>query len=101
MLRVPRRPGTSSQEGSNRQEAEMRPVRMGVTAALAAAAITGAALIALQSASPAAQEPKKLEKAAVDKPVASFKLPDLTHEKKDGEKQGADIIALSDYKDKK
>ena len=78
----------------------MRPLYWGA-AALALCAITGISVVAQQSA-PNAQAPApKPDKAVVDKPVADFKLTDLMHEKKDGEKPDANQVALSDYKDKK
>src|SRR5689334_12333802 len=85
-LRLQRNERLQSQEVSIHQEAEMRPLHWGVAAVCAACAVTGIAVFAQQSTpAPTAQE-KRPEKAAIDKPVAEFKLPDLTHEKKEGEK---------------
>lgn len=79
----------------------MRPLHWGVGAALAVCSLTGIAVIAQQGAPSSTTQEKKAEKAAIDKPIADFKLTDLTHEKKDGEQPDAAKIALSDYKDKK
>ena len=76
----------------------IRRVRLGF-AALALCGLASATVFA-QQGKPAANEPV-VEKAVIDAPIAEFKLADLTHEKKDGEKPGSDRIALSDYKDKK
>ena len=79
----------------------MRPLRWGVAAAFALCAWTGITVFAQQSKPTAPAQEKKPQKAVVDKPVADFKLQDLMHEKKPGEKPDAALIALSDYKDKK
>src|SRR5690349_11595955 len=58
-----------------------------------------------QNPTPKEQKPALEEKApakgTLDKPVTDFKLKDLTHEKKEGEKEDAAFIALSQFKDKK
>jgi peroxiredoxin len=77
----------------------MRPLRFGVAAALAACGLAGIAILAGQSS--AAPSDPKAGKAAVDKAVTDFKLVDLTHEKKAGEKPDAAAIALSSFKEKK
>lgn len=76
----------------------MKPLRFGVAATMAFFALSGISVIATQSKS-APQE--KQDKAVMDKPVMDFRLTDLTHEKKDGEKPDAGQIALSDFKDKR
>ena len=79
----------------------MRPVRAGAAAALALCALTGLTVVAQQKLSAAPSEEKKAVTAVIDKAVTDFKLTDLTHEKKDGEKPDAATISLSSYKDKK
>jgi len=86
----------------------MRPIRWGASA-LALCTLTGVAVFAQQNkpakktAGKSATQAvtKKAEKAVIDKPVQDFKLVDLMHEKKEGEKADAAKIALSDYRDKK
>ena len=79
----------------------MRPLRLGV-AAFAVCALTGISVLAQQTGKPpAAAGETKSDRAAIDKPVTDFKLTDLTHEKKAGEKADADKVAISSFKDKK
>ena len=78
----------------------MRAIQLGA-AAVALCALVGTAAIVQQSAPARAARGAKTDTAVIDKPVSEFKLTDLAHEKKAGEKPGADKIALSDYKDKK
>jgi peroxiredoxin len=79
----------------------MRPLRLGVAAALAVCALTGISVLAQQNSPAASTTEKAPEKAVIDKPVAEFKLVDLAHQKKAGEKAGDDQIALSSFRDKK
>ena len=78
----------------------MKPLCWGA-AAMALCALTGISVVAQQSVPFAQARAQKPDKAVVDKPIADFKLTDLMHEKKDGEKPDANQVALSDYKDKK
>ena len=83
------------------QEAIMKSLRWGVAAGFAVCALTGIAVFAQEGKpTPPAQE-KKPDKAVIDKPITDFKLTDLAHEKKAGEKPDAAQIALSSFKDKK
>jgi len=79
----------------------MTPHRLGVAAAIALCGLTGLSVLAQQSQPAATAQEKKPDRAVIDKPVTDFKLPDLTHEKKEAEKPDADKIAIADYKDKK
>ena len=56
---------------------------------MALCALTGISVVAQQSVPFAQALAQKPDKAVVDKPVADFKLTDLMHEKKDGEKPDA------------
>ena len=78
----------------------MRAIRLGA-AAVALCALAGTSAIMQQSTVARAARGMKTDTATIDKPVSEFKLTDLAHEKKAGEKPDADKIALSDYKDKK
>ncbi|HLK59517.1 MAG TPA: redoxin domain-containing protein [Chthonomonadaceae bacterium] len=79
----------------------MRPLRWEVAAALAACALAGIAVMAQENKSFPLLQEKKPDKAVIDKPISDFKLQDLMHEKKAGEKADAAQIALADFKDKK
>ena len=79
----------------------MRQLRWGAAAALAVCALTGIAVFAQQGKPTPPTQEQKSDRAVMDKPIADFKLQDLMHEKKTGEKPDAAQIALSDYKGKK
>ena len=68
----------------------MRIPRLSALFALSLFAATSATVCA---AHPGGQ-PDAPAKAEMDKPIASFKLPDLSHVAKNGEKEGAALVAL-------
>jgi peroxiredoxin len=76
----------------------MNRFRTGVFTLLALCALGGMSVIAQQTATTKTTKP---EQATLDAPVKDFKLQDVTHELKEGEKEDVAKIALSDYKDKK
>lgn len=76
----------------------MRPLRL-AAAAVAVCALTGISVIA-QRGNAAGQE-KGVDRAVIDKPIADFKLTDLSHDARAGEKAGSGRISLADYRDKK
>ena len=79
----------------------MRSLRSGVAAVFALCALAGISVIAQQSTPAQAARETKPDRAVIDKAVSDFKLTDLAHEKRTGEKPDADKIAVADYKDKK
>jgi peroxiredoxin len=76
----------------------MNRFRTGAIALLTACSLHGMAVMAQQQAATKAAQP---EKATLDAPVRDFKLQDVTHDAKEGDKPDAAKIALSDYKGKK
>jgi peroxiredoxin len=76
----------------------MNRFRTGAIALLALCSLTGISVMAQQKAATKAAQP---DKATLDAPVKDFKLQDVTHDLKEGEKADAAQIALSDYKGKK
>src|SRR5579871_1988350 len=76
----------------------MNRFRTGAIALLAFCSLTGVSVVAQQRAATKAEQP---EKATLDAPVKDFKLQDLSHTSKEGEKEDAAQVALSDYKGKK
>lgn len=75
--------------------------KWGVGIALAFSVIACANVVAQKKAQPATAKTQQPTRAAIDKPIKDFRLKDLTRELKDGEKESARLIALSQYKDKK
>lgn len=75
----------------------MNRFRTGAFALLALCTMTGMSVVAQERA---ATKTAKPEKATLDEAVKDFKLRDVTHDLKEGEKEDAATIALSDYKGK-
>lgn len=73
--------------------------RHGVSALFALALCT--AVLVQSAAQDAAKPEAQPERAAIDKPVKDFKLRDLMKRLKDGEKEDAAFVSLSQFKDKK
>lgn len=80
----------------------MQHLRYGAVVALSLSALTGLAVCAQQTTKPDAAVAEAIPaKATLDKPVQDFKLADVMHDKKEGEKADDAMIALSKFKDKK
>lgn len=83
----------------------MSQIRWSALPALALCMAVGSAAVPAQDAAskkPAAEAQEKTPaKATLDKPVKDFKLRDLMHEAKDGEKEDDAFLSLGQFKDKK
>jgi peroxiredoxin len=76
----------------------MNRFRTGALALLALCSLTAAGVVAQEKA---VTKPAKAELATPDKAVKDFRLQDVTHDLKEGEKPDAAMVALSEFKDKK
>src|SRR5438128_2240823 len=80
----------------------MQHLRYGAVVALSLSTLTGLAVCAQQTSKPGAAVSEAIPaKATVNKPVQDFKLPDVMHDRKEGEKSDDASVALSKFKDKK
>lgn len=78
----------------------IRP-KWGLLTALAVGIVASANVFAIQDAKPSETDEKKPALAEIDKPVKDFALKDLAKKLKEGEKEDARIVKISQFKDKK